>query len=138
MARAREMSLEQELDLVEISPNAVPPVVKLIDYKKFVYQQKKKKQEEKKASKKSETKEIRFGPFISKHDLEIKLGRAKEFLNDGHKVKFVIKFAGRAITKQDIGRNLLLSIIEKMQDILKVEKEIHMEGRRMILLVSKK
>lgn len=127
----------QELDLVEIAPMASPPVVKIIDYSKFLYQLKKKKQEEKRATKTSETKEIRLGPFIGEHDLTIKLKKAREFISDGDKVKFVVRFPGRTITKKDIGHALLKKVIELIQDIAKVEKDIHLEGKQMIMIMSK-
>lgn len=131
------MSHDQGLDLVEIAPQAQPPVVKLIDYQKFLYQEKKKKQEEKKNAHVTETKQIRFGPFIGEHDLGIKLERAREFIKDGDKVKFIIRFQGRAITKQDMGRKKLESIVEKMSDVARVEREIHMEGRQMVVAFTK-
>lgn len=134
---ARNLSEEQTLDLVEVAPLAKPPVVKLIDYNKFLYQLKKKKQEEKKHARPSETKQVQFGPFIDGHDLEIKLSRAREFIGDGDKVRFVVKFRGREMTKQNLGRAVLNSVIEKMQDIAKVEKEMHMEGRQLVMVMSK-
>lgn len=134
---AFKLSDEQILDLVEIAPTAKPPVVKLIDYNKFLYQLKKKKQEEKKNVHQSETKQVQFGPFIDDHDLEIKLGRAREFIGDGDKVRFVVKFRGREMTKQNLGREVLNKVIEKMADIAKVDKEMHMEGRQMIMMMSK-
>ena len=137
ISKARALSEEKLLDLVEVAPKAQPPVVKLIDYNKFLYQLKKKKQEEKKHAKPSETKQVQLGPFIDRHDLEIKLSRAREFINDGDKVRFVVKFRGREMTKQHLGRGVLNSVIEKMQDIAKVEKEMHMEGRQLVMVVSK-
>ncbi|MFI5265621.1 MAG: translation initiation factor IF-3 [Candidatus Levyibacteriota bacterium] len=137
MGEALTLSHEQDLDLVEIAASAVPPVVKLIDYRKFLYQEKKKKQEEKRNAHVTETKQIRFGPFIDEHDLGIKMDRAREFLAEGDKVKFIIRFQGRAITKQDMGRNLLTNVANKMSDVSKVDRDIHMEGRQMILVLSK-
>lgn len=137
ISEALKMSQDENLDLVEIAPQAVPPVVKLIDYQKFLYQEKKKKQEEKKNAHVTETKQIRFGPFIGEHDLGIKIDRAREFIGDGDKVKFIIRFQGRAITKQNLGRAILDKVILKMSDIAKVEREIHMEGRQMVVAFSK-
>lgn len=134
---ALQMGRDQDLDLVEIAAGAVPPVVKLIDYRKFLYQEKKKKQEEKKNAHVSETKQIRFGPFIDDHDLEIKLDRAREFIANGDKVKFIVRFQGRAITKQDLGRIALNKVVEKLSDITKIDRDIHMEGRQMILTLVK-
>lgn len=137
MGKALGLSGEKGLDLVEIAANAQPPVVKLIDYSKFLYQLKKKKKEEKKGAKVAQTKEIRLGLFIGKHDLEIKLKRAREFLQNGDKVRFVVRFAGRAITKQDLGRALFEKIISNLGEIAKVEREIHMEGRQMVTILSR-
>lgn len=137
ISEALSTSRDLELDLVEIAGTAKPPVVKMIDYRKFLYQEKKKKQEEKKHAHVSETKQIRFGPFIGAHDLGIKVDRAREFIADGDKVKFIIKFQGRAITKQDLGRNVLNTVVEKLSDIAKIDREIHMEGRQMVVVFSK-
>ena len=134
---AAKLSEEKSLDLVEVAPQAKPPVVKLIDYNKFLYQLKKKKQEEKKHAHVSETKQVQFGPFIDEHDLGIKLGRAREFINDGDKVRFVVKFRGREMTKQNLGREVLNKTIIQMDDIAKVEQQIKMEGRQMIMVMSK-
>jgi len=134
---AFKLSDERGLDLVEVAPLAKPPVVKLIDYNKFLYQLKKKKQEEKKHALASETKQIQFGPFIDEHDLNIKLARAREFIGEGDKVRFVVKFRGREMGKQDLGRILLQSVIQKMEDIAKIEKEMHMEGRQLVMVMSK-
>lgn len=137
ISEAKALSEEKVLDLVEVAPQARPPVVKLIDYNKFLYQLKKKKQDEKKHTHKSGTKQIQFGPFIDGHDLEIKLSRAREFINDGDKVRFVVKFRGREMTKQYLGREVLSSVIAKMQTIAKVDKEMHMEGRQLVMIMSK-
>jgi translation initiation factor IF-3 len=137
LSESRKLSEEQMLDLVEIAPKAVPPVVKLIDYNKFLYQLKKKKQEEKKHSSVSETKQVQFGPFIDEHDLEIKLARAREFIGEGNKVRFVIKFRGREMTKQDLGREVLRGVVGKMAEIAKVEQEPKMEGRQLTMVMSK-
>lgn len=133
LAKAEELGI----DLVEVAPMAKPPVAKLIDYSKFLYQLKKKKQEEKKGSKGSETKQIRFGPFIGEHDLDIKLKRATEFLTEGNKVKFSVRFTGRQMGRQDIGREKLDMVIEKLGELAKVEREIKMEGRQMTMMVTR-
>ena len=137
LADAFKLSDEQTLDLVEISGQAQPPVVKLIDYNKFLYQLKKKKQEEKKGAHVSETKQVQFGPFIDDHDLDIKLSRAREFIKDGDKVRFVIKFRGREMAKQDLGREVMNRVIGILADIAKIEREIKMEGRQMVMVMSK-
>ena len=134
---ALRMGQDQGLDLVEIGPTAVPPVVKLIDYSKFLYQLKKKKQEEKKKTVKSETKEVQMSPFIGAHDFEIKLKRAHEFIEQGDKVRFVLKFRGREITKPALGRAVFTKAIDSLKEVAKVEKEMHMEGKRLIMVLSK-
>ncbi|PIT89399.1 MAG: translation initiation factor IF-3 [Candidatus Levybacteria bacterium CG10_big_fil_rev_8_21_14_0_10_36_7] len=134
---ALQKAREADLDIVEIGPNAVPPVVKLIDYKKFLYQMKKKKQEEKKGTQTSETKQIQLGPFIGEHDLEIKLKRAREFMNDNDKVKFTVRFKGRAITKKELGEEVLKKVIERLADIGKVDRAPYMEGRQMAMFMSR-
>lgn len=135
--KALALAQEQGLDMVEIARAANPPVVKLIDFSKFLYQQKKKRQEEKKGSKTSETKEIRLGLFIDTHDLEIKLKKAREFITDGDKVRFVVRFTGRLMGRQNFGAQLLDRVVEQMADMAKVEKARHMEGRQMIMLLSR-
>ncbi len=134
---ARKLSDEQELDLVEVAPMAKPPVARLIDYSKFLYQLKKKKQEEKKKSTTSETKQIRMGPFIGEHDLDIKVKKASEFLEDGDKVKFIVRFRGREFTKKELGENVLNKVIAKLEDVAKVERDPHMEGRQMVTILSR-
>ncbi len=134
---ALQKAEELEIDLVEIAPMAKPPVAKLIDYSKFLYQLKKKKQEEKKGSKASETKQIRFGPFIGEHDLDIKLKRAKEFLTEGNKVKFTVRFTGRQMGHQEIGKQKLEQVLEKLGEMAKVEREIKMEGRQMHMMLAR-
>ena len=137
LPEARKLAEEQVLDLVEVAPKAKPPVVKIIDYNKFLYQLKKKKQEEKKHTHVSETKQVQFGPFIDEHDLGIKLSRAREFIGEGDKVRFVVKFKGRQMAKQNLGRELLNKASTQMEDIAKVEQPVKMEGRQMIMVMSK-
>lgn len=137
LSEALKMAEEQELDLVEVAPLAQPPVAKLIDYSKFLYQLKKKKQEEKKGAKTSETKQIRFGPFIGEHDLDIKIRKAKEFLADGDKVKFTVRYTGRQMAHQESGRIVLKQVLEKLGEIAKVEREMKMEGRQLNMFVTK-
>ncbi len=133
LAKAEELGI----DLVEVAPLAKPPVAKLIDYSKFLYQLKKKKQEEKKGVKGSETKQIRFGPFIGEHDLDIKLKKAKEFLEEGNKVKFSVRFTGRQMGHTEIGRGKLDMVLEKLGELAKVEREARMEGRQMVMMLTK-
>lgn len=133
---AQNIAKEKGLDLVEIASNANPPVVKIVDFKKFLYQQQKKRQEEKKKTKVSQNKELRLGPFINDHDLEVLVRRAREFLEDGHKVKFVVKFRGRQITHPEFGQKTLDKAIERLSDISKIEREKHFEGRQLVCLLS--
>lgn len=133
---ALALAREQELDLVEIAPMAKPPVAKIIDYNKFQYQQSKKKQEEKKKAKSSETKEIRLGPFMSDNDLQVMIRRGREFLEDGDKIRLVVKFRGRQITRSDFGRQVINKVVEALADISKVDREAKFEGRQMVALLS--
>lgn len=127
---------EEGLDLVEIAPNAKPPVAKIIDYKKFLYQQAKKKQEEKRNAKSTETKEVRLGPFMDDHDLQIAANRAQTFLEDGDKVRFVVKFRGRQITRPEFGFEIVRKITEMLSSVSKIEREPKLEGKQLIVIVS--
>lgn len=132
LSKARELGL----DLVEIAPLAKPPVAKIVDYNKFLYQEEKRKREEKKKAKVSETKEVRLGPFISDNDLQVMVKRAREFLIDGDKVRFVVKFRGRQVTRPEFGFATARKAIELLDDISKVERDPHMEGRQLVAIVS--
>ena len=129
---------EQELDLVEISPQAVPPVCKVMDYQKFCYQQKKKAKEIKAKAAKVVIKEIRFGPQTADHDYEFKLRHAKEFLNEGAKVKAYVFFKGRSILFKEQGEVLLLRFANDLEELAKVDSLPVLEGKRMILMLSPK
>ncbi|MEG1727978.1 MAG: translation initiation factor IF-3 [Bacteroidaceae bacterium] len=129
---------EKGLDLVEISPNAVPPVCKLIDYSKFLYQQKKRQKELKAKQVKVEVKEIRFGPQTDDHDYQFKLKHAKEFLSEGDKVKAYVFFRGRSILFKEQGEVLLLRFANDLEDFGKVESMPVLEGKRMILFLAPK
>lgn len=133
---ALKQAFEQGVDLVEVAPNAKPPVCKLIDFKKFLYQEEKRKKEEKKSTKSSEIKEIRLGPFTSEHDLQVKVTRAREFLKDGHRLKLVIKFAGRQMTHPEFGHKITNLFLESIHGISKVDREAHFEGRLLITTVA--
>ena len=125
-----------DLDLVEISPNAVPPVCKIIDYQKFLYQQKKKQKEIKDKAIKVVVKEIRFGPNTDEHDLNFKLNHARKFLTDGSKVKAFVFFKGRSIVYKDRGEILLLRFAQELEDVGKVESMPKLEGKKMIMMLS--
>lgn len=127
-----------DLDLVEISPNADPPVCKIIDYKKFLYDKKKKEKELKAKSAKTVIKEIRFGPNTDDHDFEFKCRHAQKFLEEGAKVKAYVQFRGRAIVFKDRGELLLLKFLKELEEIGAAEALPKMEGRRMIVMISPK
>ncbi len=133
---ALTMARDQELDLVEVAAKADPPVVKIIDFKKFLYQESKKKQEEKRKAKVSETKEVRLSPFISDNDLQVMVRRGKEFLEDGDKVRLVLKFKGRQIVHPEFGKDILAKTIIALADVSKVDREAHFEGRQLVALLS--
>jgi len=134
IALAREM----ELDLVEISPNAEPPVCKITDYKKFLYQQKKKQKEIKKNTQTVVIKEIRFGPNTDDHDFNFKLKHAQEFLADGAKVKAYVFFKGRAIVYKERGQILLLKFVSELEEYGKAEGMPQLEGKKMIVMITPK
>lgn len=127
-----------ELDLVEISPKADPPVCKVIDYQKFLYQQKKKQKEIKAKTTKVVVKEIRFGPNTEEHDYNFKLKHARKFLSDGAKVKAYVFFKGRSILYKEQGEVLLLRFAQDLEDLGKVEQLPKLEGKRMIMFLSPK
>ncbi len=133
---ALRLASERNIDVVEIVPNANPPVAKLIDFQKFLYQEQKKKQEEKRKAKTTETKEVRLGPFMSDNDLQVMMRRAREFLNNGNKVRMVLRFRGRQITHPEFGYNMMGKMIEGLSDISKVDREPHLEGHQMVGLLS--
>jgi len=125
-----------ELDLVEISPNAEPPVCKIIDYQKFIYQQKKKAKEMKANASKVVIKEIRFGPNTDEHDFQFKLKHAQSFLEEGAKVKAYVFFKGRSILFSEQGEKLLLRFALALEDFGKAEQLPKLEGKRMIMMLS--
>lgn len=136
--QALEMAREQGVDLVEISPNANPPVCRLIDYSKFLYQQKKRAKELKAKQVKVEVKEIRFGPQTDEHDYQFKLKHAKEFLSEGNKVRAYVFFRGRSILFKEQGEVLLLRFANDLEEIGKVEQMPKLEGKKMFLYMSPK
>ena len=135
---ALEMADDFELDLVEISPNADPPVCKIIDYQKFLYQQKKKQKELKAKSVKIVVKELRFGPNTDDHDYNFKLKHAQKFLEDGAKVKAFVFFKGRSIIYSEKGEILLLRFAQDLEDLGKVEQMPKLEGKRMTMMIAPK
>ncbi len=137
-AEAIRMADEQGLDLVEISPKADPPVCRIVDYQKFLYQQKKKSKEIKSKTTKIVVKEIRFGPNTDDHDYNFKLKHAENFLSDGAKVKAYVFFRGREIVFKDQGEILLLRFATDLEEIAKVEQMPKLEGKRMIMMLAPK
>ena len=138
IADALRMAQEQQLDLVEISPAAVPPVCKIIDYNKFLYDKKKKEKEMKAKSKTSEVKEVRFTPNTDDHDFEFKTKHAEKFLLDGNKVKAHVQFKGRAIMFKERGELLLLKFADRLKDVGALEGLPKMEGKRMQVMFAPK
>lgn len=135
---ARDIADNLGLDLVEISPSANPPVCKVIDYKKFLYEQKKKQKEIKAKTAKIVVKEIRLGPNTDEHDFNFKLNHAKKFLQDGAKVKVDVFFKGRSIIYKDKGEIILLKFAQDLEEFGKVEKLPKLEGKRMIMIITPK
>ncbi len=127
-----------ELDLVEISPNADPPVCKIVDYQKFLYLQKKKQKEIKAKTTKIVVKELRFGPNTDEHDYNFKLKHAENFLKDGAKVKAYVFFKGRTILFKEKGEILLLRLAQDLEEVAKVEQLPKLEGKRMIMILAPK
>ncbi|MBP6526886.1 MAG: translation initiation factor IF-3 [Prevotella sp.] len=136
--KALDMARQQGVDLVEISPNAQPPVCRLIDYSKFLYQQKKNQREMKQKQIKVEVKEIRFGPQTDEHDYQFKLKHAKEFLNEGNKVRAYVFFRGRSILFKEQGEVLLLRFANDLEGFGKVEQMPKLEGKKMFLYMAPK
>jgi translation initiation factor IF-3 len=136
--KALKMARDRELDLVEITGKADPPVVKILDYKKFLYDQKKKQKQIKSNAQKVVVKEIRFGPNTDDHDFEFKLKHARKFLEEGAKLKAYVMFKGRTIIYKDKGEILLLRMAQELEDIAKVEQLPKQEGKRMIMFLAPK
>ena len=138
LSKALEIAKEQEVDLVEISPNAKPPVCKAMDYKKFVYEQKKREKSLKSKATKVIIKEIRFGPNTDDHDYQFKKKHAEKFLNEGAKLKAFVFFKGRSIIYKDKGEILLLRLAQDLEDFGKVEQMPTLEGKRMTMFIAPK
>ncbi|NER15569.1 translation initiation factor IF-3 [Leptobacterium flavescens] len=136
--KALEKANELELDLVEISPKAAPPVCKIMDYKKFLYEQKKREKAIKSKASKVVVKEIRFGPQTDNHDYEFKKKHAEKFLKDGAKLKAYVFFKGRSIIYKDQGEILLLRLAQELEELGKVEQMPKLEGKRMTMFIAPK
>lgn len=138
LSKALEIANELDLDLVEISPNASPPVCKVMDYKKFIYEQKKREKSLKAKASKVVIKEIRFGPNTDEHDYEFKKKHAEKFLKDGAKLKAYVFFKGRSIIYKEQGQILLLRLAQDLEEVGKVEQMPKLEGKRMIMFIAPK
>jgi len=130
LQRAKELGL----DVVEIAPNAVPPVAKLIDFKKFKYQEAKKERESRKSQKNVGVKEVRLRPFIGQHDFDTRKKQAQEFLNDGNQIKVVVFFRGREITRKEFGFEVMKRFIEGLESV-RIVRDSHLEGRTLVAMV---
>ena len=136
ISQALKMAEERELDLVEIAPSSDPPVCKIMDYQKFVYQQKKKAKEQRSNASKVVIKEIRFGPQTDEHDFQFKLNHARSFLQEGAKVKAYVFFRGRSILFSEQGEKLLLRFALELEEYGKAEQLPKLEGKRMIMMIA--
>ena len=135
---ALRIAEQENLDLVLVSPNAKPPVARVIDYGKYRYEQQKREKEQRKNQKTVNVKEIRLSPRIDDHDFETKMRQGRGFVEKGDKVKVSIRFRGRAITHKDIGREVLERFAEGMNDVAQVESKTQMEGRNMFMMLAPK
>ena len=135
-ARALQLAEEAGLDLVEISPNATPPVCKIMDFGKFKYETQKKEAEARKKQKIIEIKEVKFRPNTDTHDYEVKMRNVVRFLEGGDKVKVTLRFRGREMAHQDLGRNLLERVADDVKEIGKVEAMPRVEGRQMVMMIG--
>jgi translation initiation factor IF-3 len=135
---AQQMAREAGVDLVEVSPNADPPVCKILDYGKFKYEQQKRDHDARKRQRGGELKEVRFRPKTDTHDRQIKLDRARAFLEDGHRVQFTMMFRGREMQHRELGTEFLKEVVKGFEDVAKVESSLRSEGRRMHILLMPK
>jgi translation initiation factor IF-3 len=132
LAKARELGM----DLVEVAPNADPPVCRMMDYGKFLYEKSKRERKARRAQKTIEVKEIRLRPKTGEHDVEFKVRDAERFLKQGHKVKVRVRFRGREITYPEIGRVMLQDVAERLSDVATIESPPRMEGRSMLMVLG--
>ncbi|NNM66623.1 MAG: translation initiation factor IF-3 [Spirochaetales bacterium] len=138
ISEALQLAREANLDLVEVAPNSVPPVCKIMDFGKFKFEQEKKLRESKKNQKITQLKEIRMQPKIEKHDMEFKVKHIKEFLEEGDKIKVTIRFRGREMAHPELGRNVLEKVLELLEGVFVVESPTKMEGRFMSVTIAPK
>jgi translation initiation factor IF-3 len=135
---AIQMAMEAGLDLVEIAPNADPPVCKILDFGKYKYEAQKKKNEARKKQKVIEVKEIKLRPSIDDHDYDVKMRSMAKFIDEGDKVKVTMRFRGRELAHQELGMNVLIRVRDDLEEIAKVEQMPRMEGRQMTMVISPK
>ena len=135
---ALTLAAEADLDLIEISPQATPPVCKILDFGKYKYEMQKRKAEAKKNQKVIEIKELKLRPMIDTHDYEVKIKQAKKFLSDGNKVKFTMRFKGREMNTSNLGQDVLHRILEDLEGLYKLDSEPKMDGRQMSMIMSPK
>ncbi|MDO4161463.1 MAG: translation initiation factor IF-3 [Pseudomonadota bacterium] len=133
---ALALAEEEGLDLIEISPQATPPVCKILDFGKYRYEQQKRKNEAKKNQKVVEIKELKLRPMIETHDYEVKVKQAKKFLEQGNKVKFTMRFKGRELSANDMGKKILSQLLDDLDGVCKVDSEMKLEGRQMTMIVA--
>ncbi len=133
---ALQLAQERDLDLVEVAPNAKPPVCRLMDYGKYLYERQKREREARKAQKQVEIKEVRLRPKTGEHDIQVVLRKARRFLEDGQKVKVRIRFRGREIVHSNVARDLMRRVAEELADVAVVESPPKMEGRSMIMILA--
>ena len=137
-ADALALARERGFDLVEIAPDQRPPVCRIMDYGKFKYEQKKKDQASKRKQHQAKVKEVRVRPKIGEHDIQVKVRRARQFIEDGDKVQIHCLFRGREMAHKGVAQQVMMGLFEQIEDIAKIEVRPHMEGRRMVMLVSRK
>lgn len=133
---ALQLAVDAGLDLIEISPQAVPPVCKILDFGKYKYEMQKRKAEAKKNQKVIEIKELKLRPMIDTHDYEVKIKQAKKFLGEGNKVKFTMRFKGREMNTSNLGQDVLHRILDDLEGLYKLDSEPKMEGRQIMMLIS--
>lgn len=133
---ALALAEEEGLDLIEISPQATPPVCKILDFGKYRYEQQKRKNEAKKNQKVVEIKELKLRPMIETHDYEVKVKQAKKFLEQGNKVKFTMRFKGRELSANDMGKKILSQLVEDLEGFCRIDSEMKLEGRQMTMIVA--
>ena len=133
-----DMAADAGLDLVEISPNADPPVCKILDFGKYKYEEQKKKNEARKRQKVIEVKEVKFRPSIDDHDYDVKMRSMQKFIGEGDKVKVTMRFRGRELAHQELGMNVLMRVRDDLDEVAKVEQFPRMEGRQMTMVMSPK